>query len=119
MRRISAFHSPLLMSLLFGLCLIIYRFIYSHSFDAVTLSDLFAIDSGASRDIYGLTYTDDSFKYEKTLLEGTLLAFFHGGVGLDIYSIFARLFSGLLNPSVSIILLNCMLILLLYRRFKL
>jgi len=118
MPRLPLARAPFLLGFVFLLCLITYRYIYDLNFVSVTLSDLLGIDDGVDRSIYGLTYVDDSFKYEKTLLDGTLLFTFHGGLGLDVFSIFARIFSSVVHPSLSIIFLNCILIFFLYRRLS-
>jgi hypothetical protein len=116
MPRFLAAQAPFLLFIAFVLCLIVYRFIYALDFDSATLSEFLRIDNGVGKDNFGLTYVDDSFKYEKTLLDGGFLSFFHGGTGLDIYSIFARNFSSLVPPTVSIVILNCILTFFIYRR---
>jgi hypothetical protein len=116
MPRFLAARAPFLLCLAFIVCLIVYRFIYALDFDATTLSEFLSIDNGVAKDNFGLTYVDDSFKYEKTLLDGGFLSYFHGGTGLDIYSTFARTFSSSVSPTASIVVLNCILILFIYRR---
>lgn len=81
-----------------------------------TLEDLILLDQGFEYD--EITYLDDSFKYEKTLLNGDNLNFYNGGILLDVMLIIPKILSRE-SPQLTLIFLIFLNIYIVFQIYKL
>lgn len=95
---------------------IVLKLMRGEVMNTYTLEDLLLLDMGYEYD--EITYLDDSFKYEKSILNGDNLSFYNGGVLLDVMLIIPKILSRD-SPQLTLIFLIFLNIYIVFQIYKL